>query len=167
MKKYYSFIFSLILVVGFSCTSDEGGNNNEDVDVIQEFLDAHNSYRNDVGIGDLSWSTDLATTSKDWADVLAVDCGFTHSGGSYGENLWKGTSGFFSIQDVVDAWGSEKANYNYSDNTCDDGEVCGHYTQIVWANTTEVGCGTASCDGTDIWVCQYLPRGNFNGESPY
>jgi pathogenesis-related protein 1 len=166
MKHVRKLTLLLLSFVFITCTSDDTDSPVEG-DVIQQFLDAHNAYRREVGIDDLVWSEDLAVSSKQWAETLAIDCGFEHSTGPHGENLWKGTSNAFSIQEVVDLWGSEKANYHYEDNSCDEGKVCGHYTQIVWANTTEVGCGVSSCHGKDIWVCQYLPPGNFNNEKPY
>ena len=46
---------------------------------------------------------------------------------------------------VVDAWISEKANYNHVNNRCAPGKVCSHYTQVVWKNSTEVGCAKAYC----------------------
>ncbi|MEP2025583.1 CAP domain-containing protein, partial [Reichenbachiella sp.] len=97
----------------------------------------------------------------------ASNCEFKHSGGEYGENIWAGTEGAFEPTDVVNSWGSEITDYNYESNTCATDKDCGHYTQIVWKNTTQVGCGVATCDGLDIWVCQYDPPGNFIGEQPY
>lgn len=155
------------MLIIFSCSSDDkvdqGGLN----EIAQEFLSAQNRYRAEVGIGNLTWSDDLAASASAWAEELAVNCELVHSSGSHGENLWIGTTNAFTIEDVVDSWGSEKQNYNYAENSCAEGEVCGHYTQIVWENTTEVGCGMVSCDGWDIWVCQYLPAGNIIGQRPY
>ena len=95
-----------------------------------------------------------------------------------GENIfWAGavtwSDGKTAKQDVTptqvtDSWGSEKANYTYSSNSCEAGKTCGHYTQVVWSKTTEVGCGTAVCDdSTQVWVCNYSPAGNMAGEKPY
>ena len=36
----------------------------------------------------------------------------------------------------------------------------GHFTQIVWRGTREVGCAVANCSGKALWVCRYLPQGN-------
>lgn len=138
-----------------------------DDDVIKELVDAHNTYRSAVSISNLVWSDELETSAQQWADELAGSCDFKHSDSELGENIWIGTAGAFEPSDAVDSWGSEIANYTYADNTCAEGEVCGHYTQIVWANTTEVGCGMATCEGFDIWVCQYNPAGNFIGQKPY
>lgn len=44
-------------------------------------------------------------------------------------------------------------------------ETTGHFTQLVWKNTTTMGCGCRLC-GTRGWflVCEYWPRGNVVGE---
>lgn len=48
--------------------------------------------------------------------------------------------------------------------------VCGHYTQLVWANTRFVGCARWHCSGLrypSSIVCDYGPGGNINGQRPY
>jgi uncharacterized protein YkwD len=70
---------------------------------------------------------------------------------------------------AVDIWANEKAYYDYDTNS-GDGHVVGHYTQIVWKNTTHVGCGKAvsmtNNGGTHV-VCRYSPAGNYIGQKPY
>ena len=62
---------------------------------------------------------------------------------------------------VVDEWGAESADYSAMDRTCAWNRQCGHYTQIVWAATREVGCGTSVCPTLgQVWVCNYRPAGN-------
>lgn len=161
------FLASILLGCGSDGDSNEASDNALADAVIQEILDTHNDYRIDVGIANISWSEEVAISAQAWAAELASNCEFKHSIGSYGENIWVGTEGAFSPANVVNSWGSEIADYHYDSNTCADGKGCGHYTQIVWENSTKVGCGVASCDGLDIWVCQYDPPGNFNGEKPY
>jgi pathogenesis-related protein 1 len=133
----------------------------------QILLATHNEWRDDVGVTGLEWSDQLASSALEWAKVLEQDCGFYHSKSNFGENLWKGTKGAFSTASVVNSWGSEKADYNYAKNKCKVGKVCGHYTQLVWENTTKVGCAQMTCDGMTTWVCQYDPPGNWVGEKPY
>jgi hypothetical protein len=40
----------------------------------------------------------------------------------------------------------------------------GHFTQVVWRQTTQLGCGVSTCRGMDIWVCEYDPPGNVQGQ---
>ena len=50
-----------------------------------------------------------------------------------------------------------------------------HFTQMVWKNTTELGCGVASCSGifdkkfgpATYHVCLYNPVGNVIGQEQY
>lgn len=140
-------------------------------------LAAHNQWRSKTGVPALKWSNELAASAQQWADQLARSgCRIKHSTGADGENIYRagaaqrtdGTSSMQEIteQNVVDAWGNEMKDYDYATNSCHG--VCGHYTQVVWKSTTEVGCGMAVCSNkAQLWVCQYSPRGNMVGEKPY
>ena len=167
----YKFLLIIFSSLFYTCSSDDDSKDQEintlSDSIIQEILDAHNSYRNDVNIPDIVWSEEVAKSAQLWADDLATNCEFKHSGGEYGENIWVGSTKVFTPTDVVTSWGSEISDYDYESNTCTTDKDCGHYTQIVWKNSTTVGCGTATCDGVDIWVCQYDPPGNFIGQKPY
>jgi hypothetical protein len=57
--------------------------------------------------------------------------------------------------------------YDYKSNTCHQGGPCGHYTQVVWSGTRELGCGVARSPSREIWVCNYNPPGNYIGQRPY
>lgn len=142
-------------------------------ETLEEILAAHNRYRSEVGVGPLVWSDTLATSAQDWANHLATTDTFAHSASNdYGENLWKGTAGAFSATQMVDTWGSEQ-QYFIDDapfpdvSTTGNWSDVGHYTQLVWEETTEVGCALATGNGWDVLVCQYDPPGNFIGEHPF
>ncbi len=148
-----------------------------------EMVVAHNRWRKAVGAPPLTYSTDLAAAARIWANHLRQDnlCQMQHSKpeGKYGENLYwasavQWSDGRRELQKidpkaVVDAWGNERADYDYRNNSCVQGKMCGHYTQMVWKTTTAVGCGAAECEDThdQVWVCRYQPPGNWIGKNPY
>ncbi|XP_010467241.1 PREDICTED: pathogenesis-related protein 1-like [Camelina sativa] len=131
----------------------------------QDYVNAHNQARSQVGVGPIQWDEEVAGYARSYADQLKGDCNLAHSGGRYGENLAMST-GDFSGVDAVNLWVNEKADYNYDSNTCNG--VCGHYTQVVWRNSVRLGCAKVTCNnGGTVVSCNYDPRGNFNHEKPY
>lgn len=146
-----------------------------------DLLQAHNRWRAEVGVPPLVWADDLARLAGDWAQTLrdGRDCRMEHSRRpQLGENLYwaspvKHSDGRrqlqrFSAAQPVDRWASEKADFDVAINTCRPGRVCGHYTQLVWRDTREVGCARAVCaDHSQVWVCNYRPAGNVVGRRPY
>ena len=110
-----------------------------------------------------------------------------HSGAKYGENLFwasasirktkkstdkewtvhKSSQNVDSAKPVQD-WYDEISFYNYEKNTCKKGEMCGHYTQVVWKDSKEVGSAAYTCeDFSQVWVCKYKPAGNYINQKPY
>lgn len=148
---------------------------------VAPMLEAHNKVRSQHGVPPLSWSPSLAKEAGTWADHLMKEngCKMQHAkGGGEGENLhWASavvwSDGRRDVQSVtpaqvVGSWASEEADYDYARNRCRRGKVCGHYTQIVWKTSTHVGCAVRTCsDKSQIWVCRYLPPGNWVGVKPY
>ena len=139
---------------------------------IQRILDAHNSLRQEVGVQPLVWSDELAQKAQKWANYLAEKNKgeawvLEHSGP--GENIAGGyASGDTPEKRVYNGWGDEKADFNPATKQCLDGKICGHYTQIVWRNTTKVGCAiTVNDNGKYILVCNYDPPGNYNGQPAF
>jgi uncharacterized protein YkwD len=149
---------------------------NKQGNMIPDILAAHNKYRSQVGIPPLKWSNKIAISAQTWANTLAKMGKMQHSTSQarsgYGENLWMGTAGAFSFTQMVDGWGSEKKNFipnKTFPNVSKTGNWAdvGHYTQIVWKNTTEVGCALTQGGRNNYLVCQYNPPGNFQGQKPY
>jgi pathogenesis-related protein 1 len=131
-----------------------------------ELLDAHNSARARVGCPPLAWSRGLAGEAKRWADQLLATHTFAQQPDDpHGENLFLITGGIVTSAEVVQTWVAERGDYNPNSNTC--AGVCGHYTQVVWRTTREVGCGMAFDGYREVWVCEYDPPGNVGGVRPY
>ncbi len=117
----------------------------------------------------VTWSEEVAASAQEWADHLrdAEDCNLVHASGSgYGENL-AGGWGDLSPAVAVALWAEEKADYTYSPQY-EFVSASGHYTQIVWRDSLEIGCASASCGGNQsVVVCRYSPPGNVIGQQPY
>ena len=154
--------------------ASSGGSGNPG-SMVDEMLAAHNEARANVSppatppMPPLTWSQQVADT----AQAHANKCKFQHSSNNpYGENIFA-TSGTATPTSVVESWVSEVKDYNYGSNSCS--KVCGHYTQVVWAKTTKLGCAVAKCTQNsplgggawELWVCNYDPPGNYSGQKPY
>ncbi|KAE9553275.1 hypothetical protein FO519_003533 [Halicephalobus sp. NKZ332] len=127
----------------------------------------HNRYRQLVPATNmrmLYWSEELAASAQRHADR----CDFRHSRDrvNVGENIW--AAPYANYSDAITRWFQEVNNpwcgCNHAYKHC-----CGHYIQVVWAQTNLVGCGFSRC--RDIWglsgrghrnvfVCHYNPQGN-------
>lgn len=149
----------------------KNGIDKKDIEVL---LREHNRVRADVGVAKLQWSAEIADYAQAWAKHLATtSCQMQHRPRKgkwkqqYGENLFIGTAGFYSAREAVLAWESEKADYRYGTFTGKSRKPIGHYTQIIWKNTTRVGCGQALCKDMLIVACNYDPPGNYIGQKPY
>ena len=149
-------------------------------DLERKTLDVHNSERAAVEVAPLTWSNNLAAGAQTWAQHLATTGQFAHdpvhtglscTGPCYGENI----AGFFN--DVSEPnggqskWVAEKSLYHGGPSFY----AVGHYTQMVWQKTKQVGCATAPPNGQpsprghafSILVCRYDPPGNYPNQLPY
>ncbi|XP_028982360.1 ancylostoma secreted protein [Diachasma alloeum] len=159
-------------------------------------LKAHNDYRAYVAsgqegrgsnggqpgatnLGPLEWNDEIAEIAQRWAN----QCNFGHdncrnTADDYvGQNIasvsWSDQFHYDSITGMVDSWYNEVDNvdrnivsaYQFSEDT-------GHYTQLVWAGTTQLGCGLTRYKKPGEWyntylVCNYAPGGNIIGAPIY
>ena len=137
----------------------------------QAALDFHNAKRHDVGVAPLQWSAKLAAVAQNWANHLAKDegCNLSHTqNNSYGENLFGGRGGKYTALIAAQGWYGEISKYHYEVLTSSNYFSTGHYTQMIWHATTEVGIGQATCSGGGtVIAAEYNPPGNVIGEKPY
>jgi len=137
-------------------------------DLQQQFLSPHNDARAQVSVDALVWDDTVAAYAQDYANQRMGDCAMQHSGGQYGENLFEETGEADPVGGAVMAWVNEKQYYDYSSNSCAEGQVCGHYTQVVWRDSKRLGCAQAQCNnGGNFVICNYDPPGNVIGQTPY
>ena len=64
---------------------------------------------------------------------------------------------------MTDAWYNEGEKYDYQNRRSYQSGT-GHFTQIVWKNSTEVGFAQAEGSSMNFAVAMYYPAGNFLGE---
>ncbi|KAL7645437.1 UNVERIFIED_CONTAM: hypothetical protein RMT77_003823 [Armadillidium vulgare] len=116
----------------------------------------------------MKWSREAAKDAQRWADSCQFLIHDTAVGrhvknyGSCGQNIFVSTQQvpwFFAVK----TWWLEKDNFTF--NGKNDLFVIGHYTQLVWAATHQVGCGLAHCKNASPrpffnYVCNYCPIGN-------
>ena len=171
MKKSLVFIFLLSINAFSQNTQDE-----------IMALRVHNDARKNVGINPLIWSEKLEQQALRYATHLAKTNKFKHSRTKNGENMTMSYKSITSdghktyiysehpLKDAAIGWYNEIKNYRYSKvrRFRLSKKQIGHYTQMVWKNTKEVGIASAiSKDGKVYVVARYYPSGNYIGQYPY
>lgn len=134
-------------------------------------LARHNLERDRKRLERLRWSRKLAQEAQSWADRLAIENTMRHADrgtrGGAGENLWMGSAGYFSAEQMVDAFLAERQHYRPGAfpevSRTGRWQDVGHYTQIIWPGTQEVGCAVSRNASNDFLVCRYWPAGNTIG----
>jgi hypothetical protein len=116
----------------------------------------------------LTWNAALAAEAAAYSKQLMEVGSFQHSGTKgEGENLAKfmpATVG--SLAKGVEVWcGEEKI---YQGQPIDESfRKYGHWTQVIWPMTTEVGLGVARGNGECLVVGRYKEPGNSKGRSAW
>lgn len=137
-------------------------------------LNIHNTYRSRHQVGPLQQNASIGAIAQRYASYLARNKIFMHSddNNGLGENLGKG--GPYRSPSVADcasygqqyakAWYDEVSDYNFRYPESNSGS--GHFTQMVWKNTNQLGCGIDFDSDIQVYiVCNYYPSGNWGGEN--
>ncbi len=139
-------------------------------------LQGHNAARAAVGVAPLVWSDTLAASAMGYAQTMARTGRFEHApqplgAGREGENLWTGTRYAYAYPEMIGHWVAERKDFvngvTPAFSTTGKWEDVAHYTQIVWRDSTAVGCALASSRTEDYLVCRYSPAGNVVGERTF
>ena len=171
-SRFHRWLFALGLI---GCSPILMGGTTYRADFNARLLAAQNAARSVAGVQPLVWNSDLAKDAQGWANHLAATGRFEHSPDEegqapQGENLWAGTPRAFSPEAMVQLWIAEKRDYRpgvFPNNSrSGDVENVGHYTQLIWRGTRQVGCATATGRAEEVLVCRYSQAGNVYGERP-
>ena len=133
-------------------------------------LQIHNEAREELGLEALIWSEELAMEAEIYAKKLAKTNRFEHCKVTpHGENLyWYSATHVFPFAEASQVWYDEISEYKYRKCCGPKFSKTGHYTQMIWHKTTEVGIGVAvSAKGATYVVARYNPPGNYTGQFPY
>lgn len=129
-------------------------------------VNRHNTLRAKHGAPALQWNADVAKVAQNWADTIARSDQMKHrQPNKYGENIFWMSGGQVTGEMVTNSWYNEIKDYNYSRPGFS--MKTGHFTQVVWKDSTQIGCGLAkSRRGGTYVVCNYNPPGNYQGRFP-
>ena len=120
----------------------------------------------------LQWDPSLAAAAADYGEVLTNSNRLVHSPADtrpgQGENLWMGTHGAYSVEEMGTAWASERRLFRagtFPDvSTSGSWSDVAHYTQMIWPDTERVGCALTPSARWDFLVCRYARYGNVVGQ---
>ncbi|KAA8900625.1 hypothetical protein TRICI_006183 [Trichomonascus ciferrii] len=142
-----------------STTPNPSATGDTDIDeYAKKCIDRHNNDRSKHSAPKLAWNDTLADYAKKY--LQNQNCVFAHSGGPYGENI---AMGYDSAEDAIKAWYEENKKYNFQAGQFS--ESTGHFTQMVWKSSTQIGCADVDCgDKGTFMACEYFPRGNVMGQ---
>jgi hypothetical protein len=131
-----------------------------------------NRYRAEVGVPPLGWDERLEASARLYGPRLARLGTLVHSPRAerpnVGEALWMGPRGEYSIEGMIDYLGEEKSMFRPgifpNVSTTGNWEDVSHYTQMIWRETTAVGCALERGGRSDYLICHFSPKGNRDGK---
>ena len=136
-----------------------------------EALKSHNKYRKIHHVEPLKLNKEICKISEDYAKKLANEIGhLEHSENIYegdilGENLFYCCGVDPTGESVSKNWYGENRKFDYEG---DWKKGTGHFTQMIWKETKEVGFGVyRNIKGQTYVVANYHPAGNVIGFFKY
>lgn len=140
-------------------------------DTSARLLAMHNVERARMNIPPLLWDPRLAAGAASYGPTLVRLGYLQHSPRNVRpgqrENLWMGTRGAFSPEQMVGSWIAERREFRPGifPNVSRTGnwQDVAHYTQLIARETTRVGCAIQPAGQWDYLICRYSPPGNVDG----
>ncbi|KAL4274803.1 hypothetical protein AHAS_Ahas20G0043700 [Arachis hypogaea] len=138
----------------------------------EDYLEAHNTARAKVKVKPLKWDWRLESYAYLHLSQKTEHCIPIQSDGPYGENTESGVTATGAFRKLTGAqavgvWVAQKQYYDEKSNSCIGG-YCRHYMQVVWRDTTHIGCARVQCEvGAYMVSCNYSPPGNLLDQRPY
>jgi hypothetical protein len=135
-------------------------------------LAVHNRERARTGAPPLVWDGELAAAASAYGPALIARGSLAHSDAAsrpgQGENLWMGTRGAYSLEEMAGSWADERSLFRagtFPDVSTSGkyGDV-GHYTQMIWRGSSSLGCALRRGARWDYLICRYSPPGNIVGQ---
>lgn len=147
---------------------------------------AHNIHRSNHSAPAVAWLDEIAGYAENTANTCTFAHDMTQGSGNYGQNIamWASSDGAAALgaagainMATTKMWYNGEVNgflpsyYGQATPDMSDFESWGHFSQLVWKDTTDLGCYAKLCEkGTmyqdmDAWymVCNYRPAGNMGG----
>jgi len=135
----------------------------------QATLDAHNRLRALHGCPPLTWSDECYIEAKKQANACQARGSLFHDhlqgpSGRHGQNGYWCSAPGSTAEVATESWYDEITDPGYNFDKPGFTGGTGHFTQVVWKDTTSVGMAVSE-DGKFIFA-NYLPAGNFMGRFP-
>lgn len=153
----------------------------------KKFITLHNIFRNKVALGKepnegsseasnmmaLSYSFELEFIAQCWANACKSEkdrCRSTNKYLHVGQNIYYSKEESSTIEIGIKSWFKhiyllENSMVDSFQNTTD--ARINTVSQILWAETVEIGCGSLNFEGSHLLICNYGPAGNVNNASIY
>ncbi|WP_326556399.1 CAP family protein [Micromonospora sp. NBC_01796] len=142
---------------------------------LENMVASVNHYRAKHGVPPVTLDDTLVDYAKSRASLISTEEGLSRGHAdldhTYGENLsWHASTDETpaGAEDATSGWYGEITDYNFGDPSSSGPGATGHFTQLVWRETTKVGFGRASGKGGEWWetyiVATFYPAGNMQGE---
>jgi len=170
MKVYIALMVLFVLLVGTEAETPSAADK-------AEIVNLHNELRRGVqptasNMLKMFWNEEAAANAQRWAEA----CDQKHSTRAQrristsgcGENIYM-SSRKNSWTDAIQAWYGEVKDFQYGKGSVNGG-VVGHFTQVVWYRSNQIGCAMAECPNGRyryFYVCQYCSPGNYQYTHPY